>query len=64
MARGISVVIAGLVLAQYGTGPLKGFAVTLIVGTMCGIFTSVIVSRLLFEVWVRRLGRQGRLDMG
>jgi preprotein translocase subunit SecD len=57
-------VIAGLVLAQYGTGPLKGFAVTLIVGTMCGIFTSVIVSRLLFEFWVRRLGRQGRLDMG
>jgi len=60
----LTTVIAGLVLAQYGTGPLKGFAVTLIVGTMCGIFTSVIVSRLIFELWVRRLGRQGRLDMG
>jgi preprotein translocase subunit SecD len=60
----LTTVIAGLVLWQYGTGPLKGFAFTLIVGTMCGIFTSVIVSRLLFEFWVRRLGRQGRLDLG
>jgi len=60
----LTTMIAGVVLWQYGTGPLKGFAVTLLVGTMCGIFTSVIVSRILFELWVRRLGRQGRLDLG
>ncbi|HYO96649.1 MAG TPA: protein translocase subunit SecD [Polyangiaceae bacterium] len=60
----LTTVIAGVVLAQYGTGPLKGFAITLIVGTTCGIFTSVVVSRLLFELWLRFLGRQGRLDMG
>lgn len=57
-------VIAGLVLAQYGTGPLKGFAITLIVGTMTGIFTSIVVSRVLFDLWVRTLGRHGRLNMG
>jgi preprotein translocase subunit SecD len=57
-------VIAGVVLAQYGTGPLKGFAVTLIVGVICSIFTGVTVSRVMFDFWVRHLGRQGRLDMG
>ena len=57
-------VIAGVVLAQYGTGPLKGFAVTLIVGVVCSVFTGVTVSRVMFDFWVRFLGRQGRLDMG
>lgn len=60
----ITTVIAGIVLAQYGTGPLKGFAITLIVGTICSIFTGVLVSRLFFELWIRFLGRQARLDMG
>jgi preprotein translocase subunit SecD len=60
----VTTVIAGVVLAQYGTGPLKGFAITLIVGTMCGIFTSIVVTRLCFELWIRFLGRQGRLDVG
>lgn len=60
----VTTMIAGVILAQYGTGPLKGFAITLLVGTMCGIFTSLIVTRLCFELWIRYLGRQGRLDMG
>jgi preprotein translocase subunit SecD len=60
----LTTVIAGVVLAQYGTGPLRGFAVTLIVGIICNIFTGVVVTRLFFEAWIRRLGRQGRLDMG
>ena len=57
-------VIAGVVLAQYGSGPIKGFAVTLIVGIICSVFTGVLVTRLMFEFWLRFLGRQGRLDMG
>lgn len=60
----LTTVIAGVVLAQYGTGPLKGFAVTLIVGVLCSVFTGVLVSRLFFELWLRFLGRQGRLDVG
>lgn len=60
----ITTVIAGVVLAQYGTGPLRGFAVTLIVGILCNIFTGVVVTRLFFEAWIRVLGRHGRLDMG
>ncbi len=60
----ITTIIAGLVLAQYGTGPLKGFAVTLMVGVLCNIFTGVIVTRLMFDLWVRFTGRTGQLDMG
>jgi preprotein translocase subunit SecD len=60
----ITSIIAGIVLAQYGTGPLKGFAVTLIVGVFCSMFTAVVVTRVLFDLWVKALGRHGRLAMG
>lgn len=60
----VTSIIAGIVLAQYGTGPLKGFAVTLIVGVFCSMFTAVVVTRVLFDLWVKALGRHGRLAMG
>jgi preprotein translocase subunit SecD len=60
----VTTIIAGLVLAQYGTGPLKGFAVTLMVGVICNIFTGVVVTRLMFDLWVRWTGRNGQLDLG
>ena len=60
----VTTIIAGLVLAQYGTGPLKGFAITLMVGVICNIFTGVVVTRLMFDLWVRWTGRSGQLDMG
>ena len=60
----VTTVIAGLVLAQYGTGPLKGFAFTLMVGVICNIFTGVVVSRLMVDWWVKNLGRGAQLDLG
>jgi preprotein translocase subunit SecD len=60
----VTTIIAGLVLAQYGTGPLKGFAVTLMVGVICNIFTGVVVTRVMFDLWVRWTGRTGQLDLG
>lgn len=60
----VTTVISGLVLAQYGTGPLKGFAITLMVGVVCNVFTGVLVTRLMFDLWVRWIGRSGQLDMG
>ncbi len=56
--------ISGLILAQYGSGPIKGFAVTLIVGTLTSIFTGVVVSRVMFDLWVRFLKRTDKLAMG
>jgi preprotein translocase subunit SecD len=60
----LTTLISGVVLAQFGTGPIKGFAVTLIVGVMCSIFTGVVVSRVMFDLWVRGRGRAATLDMG
>jgi len=60
----VTTVIAGVVLWQYGTGSLKGFAITLIVGVVCNVFTGVVVTRLMFDLWVRWIGRSGQLDMG
>jgi preprotein translocase subunit SecD len=60
----LTTLISAIVLAQFGTGPIKGFAVTLMVGVACSIFTGVMVTRLMFDVWVRGLGRTARLDMG
>ena len=54
----LTTLIAGIVLAQYGTGPIKGFAVTLMVGVLCSIFSGVVVSRVLFDMWVRSAGKK------
>jgi protein-export membrane protein SecD len=45
--------IAALVLFYFGTGPIKGFALTLAVGTVCSFFTAVTVTRLMVTQWLR-----------
>ncbi len=45
----ITTVIAALVLFQFGTGPVKGFAVTLTVGIIASLFTALVVSRFIFD---------------
>jgi preprotein translocase subunit SecD len=60
----LTTVIAGVILAQYGTGPIKGFAVTLTVGVLVNIFCAVFVARVLFDWWVNGLGRSAQLDVG
>jgi preprotein translocase subunit SecD len=60
----LTTLIAGVVLAQYGTGPFKGFAVTLMVGVLCSLFTGVVVSRVLFDMWVRGLPKGAKFSLG
>ena len=59
----VTVLISGLILAQYGTGPVKGFAVTLIVGIVASLFTGVFCTRLVFDWWVRH-AKVKRLSVG
>jgi preprotein translocase subunit SecD len=47
----ITTLITGLILFQFGTGPVKGFAVTLCLGIVASFFTSVFVSRVIFD-WI------------
>jgi preprotein translocase subunit SecD len=54
MDANVTTLLAGIVLYQYGTGPVKGFAVTLIIGVLCGVWTSVTLTRLLMDLWLSR----------
>ncbi len=50
----VTTLIAGVVLMQYGTGPVRGFAVTLIIGILCSMFTAIVVTRLVFDFFSAR----------
>ncbi|NLE49080.1 MAG: protein translocase subunit SecD [Sandaracinaceae bacterium] len=50
----ITTLIAGVVLFQYGTGPIKGFAVMLMIGIAGSLFTGIFCSRVVFDFIVRR----------
>ena len=39
----------GLILFQFGTGPVKGFAVTLCVGVLTGLFSCIVVTRAWYD---------------
>ena len=45
----ITTLIAALVLFQFGTGPVRGFAVTLSIGIVSSLFTAIFVSRTIFD---------------
>jgi preprotein translocase subunit SecD len=59
----MTIFISGLILAQYGSGPIKGIAVTLLVGIACSLFTGVFCTRLVFDWWVRG-AKVKRLSVG
>ena len=50
----LTVIIAGVFLYWFGTTNVKGFAVTLIIGITCSMFTAIFVSRLIYEIVLSR----------
>ncbi len=50
----VSTVLTALFLFQFGTGPVKGFAVTLIMGIIASMITAVFVTRTFFMIWLSR----------
>jgi preprotein translocase subunit SecD len=50
----VTTLIAAAFLFQFGTGPIKGFAVTLFIGLLASMFTAVFVSRWLFDFILTR----------
>jgi len=48
----LTTILSGVFLFQFGTGPIKGYAVTLICGLVANLFTAVFVSRLIFDLTV------------
>jgi len=52
----VATILSGAVLYQYGTGPVRGFAVTLVVGVAASLFTALFVTRTLLLLWLDRTG--------
>src|SRR6185436_21033767 len=50
----VTTLISALFLFQFGTGPIKGFAVTLIVGLVANMFTAVLFTRMIYDYWLSR----------
>ena len=55
----LTTVIAAIFLFQFGTGPIKGFAITLIIGIVASMFTAIFVSRVIFDL---TYGRRHRVE--
>jgi preprotein translocase subunit SecD len=51
----LTTLIAALLLYNYGSGPIKGFAVTLSMGIISSMFTALILTKLIVSVWVVKL---------
>jgi preprotein translocase subunit SecD len=55
MDANVTTLIAALVLLQFGTGPIKGFAVTLSIGIVASLFTAMVVTRFIFDLFLSKV---------
>jgi preprotein translocase subunit SecD len=59
----VTTVISAFFLFLFGTGPIKGFAVTLVIGLVANLFTAVFVSRVIFDYLLSRQARPTTLSI-
>ncbi len=46
----VTSIITGIILYQFGTGPIQGFALTLLIGLIANLFTAIVITRIIFDV--------------
>jgi preprotein translocase subunit SecD len=59
----VTTVVSAMILFTFGTGPIKGFAVTLTIGLVANLFTSVFVSRVIFDYVLTRREKGAALSI-
>ncbi len=59
----LTTVISAIFLFQFGTGPIKGFAVTLIIGIAASMFTAIFVSRVIFDLTYGRRKKLAKISI-
>lgn len=57
----VTTLLTGIVLAYFGSGPVQGFAVTLCIGILTSLFSSIFISRLVFEAMLSSKKGQRRI---
>ena len=59
----VTTIVSAIILFMFGTGPIKGFAVTLTFGLLANLFTAVFVSRVIFDAHLNNLKRGEALSV-
>ena len=59
----ITTLLAAIILFQLGSGPIRGFAVTLAIGIVTSVFTAFVVTRMFVALWLRRQGKPEALPV-
>ena len=59
----LTTLITGIILFQFGTGPVKGFAVTLCIGILASFFSAIYVTRTFFMIYLNRRGSKESLSI-
>jgi preprotein translocase subunit SecD len=59
----VTTVVSALFLGLFGTGPVRGFAITLVIGLLANLFTSVYVSRVIFDWHLAKMPREAQLSI-
>jgi preprotein translocase subunit SecD len=59
----VTTIVSAAILFLFGTGPIKGFAVTLTFGLLANLFTAVLVSRVIFDAVLRNKDRSAALSI-
>jgi preprotein translocase subunit SecD len=59
----VTTVVSALFLGFFGTGPIRGFAITLVVGLLANLFTAVYVSKAIFQYHLGKMDRQAELSI-
>jgi preprotein translocase subunit SecD len=59
----VTTVVSAAFLGVFGTGPIRGFAITLVVGLVANIFTAVFVSKTIFQYHLTKMDRQAELSI-
>ena len=59
----VTTFLAAIILFQLGSGPIRGFAITLAIGIVTSVFTAFVLTRLFVSLWLRRHGRPEALPL-
>jgi preprotein translocase subunit SecD len=59
----VTTVVSAAFLIAFGTGPIRGFAITLIIGLIANVFTAIYVSKAIFQYHLIKMDRQAELSI-
>jgi preprotein translocase subunit SecD len=59
----VTTVVSAFFLFIFGTGPIRGFAITLTIGLIANVFTAIYVSKTIFQYHLAKMDRQAELSI-